>query len=162
MGKTTLGSAVSARLGIPFIDLDHAIVADAGMPVPRIFATEGEAGFRRRESKILQQVCNHPAIVACGGGTPCFNQNMEMMQNGTIVWLTAPLALLAQRIAAQPGTRPLFANGDIEETLAKLSEQRQPHYAKAHISFDASCLESQQQINDSVSRFINEIINQHI
>lgn len=159
VGKTTLGSAVSARLEIPFIDLDNAIADHAGMSVSQIFAVEGEEGFRARESRMLQRLCTQRAIVACGGGTPCFNDNMKLMQNGTIVWLTAPLSLLAQRIAAQPGTRPLFAEGDIAGTLSELSQRRQPHYAKAHLTFDASSLDSEQQIDQSVSRFINEVIS---
>ena len=159
VGKTTLGRAVSRRLGIPFIDLDEAIVADAGMSVPEIFAAEGEAGFRQRESRILSALCHERAIIACGGGTPCVPQNMQLMRRaGTTVWLCAPLQLLAQRIASQPGQRPMFCNTDIDSKLAELYDKRRQHYAKADVQFDASRLDSLPQIESSVSQFITQVL----
>lgn len=160
VGKTTLGRALSAHLSVPFIDLDEAIVADAGMTIPQIFAAEGESGFRRRESQLLRDICASPAIIACGGGTPCQPGNMELMNDtGTTVCLFAPISLLASRIASQPGTRPMFNNADIESKVRELANKRKPFYDAAQHRFDASLLESTQQIEATTQRFVCEILN---
>ena len=80
-GKTTLGRALEARLpGWRYIDLDEEIERGAGMSVPKIFALYGEKQFRRMERRALEGVLDRSrVIVGCGGGTPCFFDNMELM-----------------------------------------------------------------------------------
>ncbi len=80
-GKTTLGSAVAAELGVPFVDLDEWVERRAGCSVREIFATQGETAFRRMERAALREVASgdgRGAIVACGGGTPCQRGNMAL------------------------------------------------------------------------------------
>lgn len=113
-GKTTLGRRLASHYGRPFLDLDAVIVAAAGQDIPAIFEAEGEAGFRQREAAALREVAARPEplVVATGGGTPCFHQNMDVLRTtGFPVWLDVPLATLARRLAAgaQAHTRPLVA-----------------------------------------------------
>ncbi len=113
-GKTTLGQQLAAHYGRPFVDLDAAIVAAAGQDIPAIFAAEGEAGFRAREAAALAEVAGRaaPLVVATGGGTPCFGDNLARMRtSGFVLWLDGPLPELARRLAAagQAAARPLLA-----------------------------------------------------
>ena len=119
-GKTTLGQQLAAHYGRPFIDLDAAIVATAGQPIPAIFAAEGEAGFRAREAAALADLAELtgqanqalPLVVATGGGTPCFGDNLARMRaSGFVLWLDAPLPELARRLSGtrQAAARPLLA-----------------------------------------------------
>lgn len=158
VGKTTLGRALAERTGVTFVDLDEAVEADAGKSVAEIFATEGEAGFRARETAMLRRYADAAAVVACGGGTPCQPGNMELMNTtGTSVWLQAPDELLAARILQQPGQRPMFCCGEAEvlPRLQALAERRRPFYARAAHTFDASALDDVEGIRASVGRFLD-------
>ncbi len=114
-GKTTLGRQLAAYYGREFLDLDHRIVAEAGRNIPEIFASEGEEGFRRREAAALAAVASQPGpplVVATGGGTPCFFDNLAVLHgSGFVLWLDVPLRELRRRLARrnQAATRPLLA-----------------------------------------------------
>ena len=112
-GKTTLGRQLAAHYGCPFLDLDEAIVARAGREIPAIFQTQGEAYFRQLEADTLREVLARPGplVLATGGGTPCFHENMSRLAAaGRTVWLDVPLPLLAARLrAAGLASRPLLA-----------------------------------------------------
>ena len=113
-GKTTLGRRLAQLYGRQFLDLDAVIVATAGQDIPAIFAAEGEAGFRQREAAALREVAARPEalVVATGGGTPCFHDNMAvLLATGMVLWLDVALGTLARRLARsqQAGTRPLLA-----------------------------------------------------
>jgi shikimate kinase len=114
-GKTTLGRQLAAHYARGFLDLDQRIVAEAGQSIPEIFAAEGEEGFRRREAAALAAVAQHPGrplVVATGGGTPCFHNNLAVLHgSGFVLWLDVPLAELKRRLARrnQAATRPLLA-----------------------------------------------------
>ena len=91
-GKTTLGRAVAARTGIRFIDLDDYIEEREGCSIREIFASRGEDAFRAIERDALQEVSRMAdTLVACGGGTPCFGDNMDLLNRcGLTVYLDAP------------------------------------------------------------------------
>ena len=120
-GKSTLGKALAERLGADFVDLDERIVAEAGMSIPEIFKTRGEAAFRDLESKVLQEVVSGPKVVSLGGGTLLRDENRALCEeNGTIFCIDTPSdEELARRIGAAPGSRPL---GD-------KAKERASHYA---------------------------------
>src|SRR5205823_13604799 len=83
-GKTTVGRELADRTGRPFIDLDDEIAADAGRSIADIFADEGEAGFRERESRGLEHALRQDdAIIAAGGGTPSRGENWRGLRRGT-------------------------------------------------------------------------------
>lgn len=125
-GKTTLGPLVARALGCPFVDLDRAIEAEAGRPIPELFATEGEAGFRVREAAMLARLAAGPRqVVATGGGVVLDAANRALLRaTGIVVALDAPVEELARRVAGSG--RPLAA--DPGAFLARYQERR-PRYA---------------------------------
>lgn len=163
-GKTTLGRAMASRYGFGFIDLDAMVEEKAGCSVSEIFARSGEPGFRRLEAEALARVAataGPRTLVACGGGTPCFGDNMELMLDaGTVVWLDSPVARLIERIRLAGDSRPLLAGMTDEELLrhveANLAE-RSPFYSRAHLRFDSSRLDTADEIEESTSLFLSLI-----
>jgi shikimate kinase len=100
VGKSTVGKLLAARHGRSFIDLDQEIG-----DIPAIWAREGEAGFRRRESATLQKIIGREAVLALGGGTLVDPQNRALLEGWKVVVLMAPVPVLAPRVVG-PG-RPL-------------------------------------------------------
>jgi len=154
-GKTTLGQRLAAHYDRPFIDLDATIIATAGQPIPAIFAAEGEAGFRAREAAALADVAGRadqttPLVVATGGGTPCFGDNLARMRaSGFVLWLDAPLPELARRlgrarsIAARPLLADSMANSGSADVLAWLTQTlavRARFYAQADLRHPGGAL----------------------
>jgi len=141
-GKTTLGQALAARLGRAFVDVDARIEADAGQSIPALFAAEGEAGFRRRESDALHAVlAGTPAVIATGGGAVLDAGNRAAMRAaGTVVYLTVDPTTQLARLGGDTG-RPLLQTADPAGTLAALQAQREPLYREAaHLVFDPGTL----------------------
>lgn len=140
-GKSTLGRTVAKRLSFDFFDLDTLIVQQAGMSVPDIFARYGEAHFRETERAVLADTQSlHRAVIATGGGTPCFFDNMDWMNgHGTVVWLDISPAIIASRLTGNLNAsrqRPLFAGKsktEIIETLNEMYRKRKPFYQLAQI-----------------------------
>lgn len=166
-GKTTLGRALAASParggGEPpwrFFDLDEAVEQAYGHPVAEIFATAGEGRFRELEAAALHGLASLGAgtVVACGGGTPCFGDNMHfMLSHGTVVWLDAPVDVLVRRLLEAPaGQRPLVAGKSpdvLRRFVASSLTVREPFYRRAHLRFDASRLDTAEQIAQSLSCF---------
>jgi len=135
-GKTYQGTRLAKRLGVPFVDLDERIETHEGRTIPKIFEQQGEAAFRRLERRYLHELEHEaPCVVATGGGTPCFFDNMDWMNaHGITVFLKTPVPVLAARLRADPGVRPLLANvpeDQLENYIARLLEQRAPYYLMA-------------------------------
>lgn len=127
-GKTTVGAAVAARLGRPFVDTDALVEARAGRSVRAVFAEEGEAGFRDLEAEALADVLASPdpAVVATGGGAVLRADNRERLRGAFVVWLRAAPATLVARTAGADH-RPLL-DGDPAGALDRLAEARRPLY----------------------------------
>lgn len=168
-GKTTLGRAVCRVSRRRFIDLDVYIENRYRMSVSDIFARYGEDEFRRIERLMLHEVGEfEDVIVACGGGTPCFFDNMDYMNSaGTTVLLDCPRERLHARLCAGRRKRPLIANLSDDEIHTFLDEalaRRMPYYSRAHHTFSSGRLESEAEIADSVRSFlclIGETANQN-
>lgn len=161
-GKTTLGLALAQRLGCEFIDLDNVVEQTAGCSISHIFEQYGPAAFRRMESDALRTVATRCAVISLGGGTPCFGDNMDIaLAAGIVVKLDAPIDCLVRRLVEGAAKRPLMAGKTPDairtRALADLAA-RNPYYDRAHHTFDSSRLETQQQIDESVDRFIATII----
>lgn len=157
-GKSTMGRAVSALTGVPFIDLDNYIEQRFHLTVKEIFAQRGEDGFRDVERRMLQEVADfEDVIVACGGGTPCFFDNMEYMNtHGTTVFLNTPIDRLHSRLMRGRHKRPLIADKDDEELMTFIKEalaKRMDHYSKAQITFSSERLENKSEIANTAREF---------
>ena len=138
-GKSTAGRHLAQQLGYRFLDADSSLEQVAGRPIPEIFASEGEAGFRRLEAAVLNQIASwHSLVVATGGGVVTQPQNWGQLHQGVVIWLDAPEVLLLERLRADPTPRPLMEAPDPAARLAELLEQRRPLYAQAdlHIQQD--------------------------
>ena len=128
-GKSTLGRALAARLGLAFIDVDACIEASAGRDIPAIFASEGEAGFRERERCALAELlAGEGQLVATGGGAVLDAQNRQRIrERGFVVYLSAGIESQLKRLQ-RDRTRPLLQRADREQVLRELALQREPLY----------------------------------
>lgn len=137
-GKTTIGKQLAHRLGWPFIDLDQRIEDECGLSIADFFETHGEDAFRELEREVLRKVIQlpGPSIVATGGGTPCFFDNMlQMKASGWVIYLKTPVWLLSERLEKETEKRPLLREGNWKQKLGDLLEKREAWYEQAHIIF---------------------------
>jgi len=133
-GKSSAGRHLAERLGYRFLDADSSIEQVAGRSIPELFASEGEAGFRDLEAAVLNQIASwHSLVVATGGGVVTRLENWGQLQQGVVIWLDAPDALLLERLSADPTPRPLMQSADPAARLAELMTQRRPLYAQADL-----------------------------
>ena len=130
-GKTTVGRLLARQLGKNFIDSDEEILKRTGVTIQHIFDVEGEAGFRQRESGIVQELLQRNDIVlATGGGAVLDEHNRRMMrENGTVVYLKSGVHDLWQR-TRHDRSRPLLQTADPRAKLHELFEQRNPLYTE--------------------------------
>jgi shikimate kinase len=131
-GKSTVARLAAQNLGFAFADTDHLISDTAGCSIPDIFAREGEAGFRRRETEALRSLLGtERLVIATGGGIVTQPDNLPLLkQLGYVVWLNATPDTLHNR-TARSDDRPLLKQGDAAATLRKLYEERRPLYEAA-------------------------------
>ncbi len=125
-GKSTLGRELAEKLGYTFLDLDAVIEQQEGRTIGEIFATDGQEHFRKLERDALQSIIStyKQAVVATGGGTPCFFDNMMLMNAaGETVFLDLPEEVLAQRLSSSDlSTRPLLAGKTQTELISFLNK----------------------------------------
>jgi shikimate kinase len=125
-GKTTLGRGLATFYKVPFYDLDEEIVRREGRSIPAIFGKEGEAYFREVEAATLREVVNKHAklVLATGGGTPCFHQNIDvLLGTGLTLYLAVPVEELVRRLQRAATSRPLLAQlPDAQALEARLRE----------------------------------------
>ena len=156
-GKTTVGKALSKALDIPFYDLDWYIESRRRKTVAQLFAELGEEGFRKIEYNMLHEVAEfEDVIISCGGGTPCFFDNMDYLnQQGQVVWLKATPEVLYKHLLMGKGDRPLLRGKSPEELIDYITEhlsEREPFYAKARYTIDVSLMDDHEKINLTVDR----------
>lgn len=128
-GKTTVGKLLAKRLNKTFIDSDHEIERRTGVNIPLIFEVEGEAGFRARETAVIEELSGQKNIVlATGGGAVLSRQNRDnLSRNGTVIYLRARVEDLWQR-TRHDKNRPLLQTADPQARLQELFAQRDPLY----------------------------------
>ncbi|MBP5425155.1 MAG: shikimate kinase [Prevotella sp.] len=155
-GKTTVGRALAKELGLPFYDLDWYIESRMRKKVSQIFAEQGEEEFRRIERNMLHEVAEfEDVVISCGGGTPCFFDNMDYMNSQSqVVWLKATPEVLHKHLLMGKGDRPLLKGKTPDELIAFIREQlqqREPFYSQARYTLDVSLMDNYEKIAITVS-----------
>ncbi|GAB3728782.1 shikimate kinase [Luteimonas pelagia] len=143
-GKSSIGRLLADRFRVPFVDLDRAIEALAGVSIAQIFEREGETGFRERERTELARVlAGERQVVATGGGSVLDARNRERLRSrACVAWLRVPLHEQLRRVAGDR-ERPLLATGDPATVLQLLAAERDPLYADvADLRFDTGGLDA--------------------
>ena len=159
-GKTTVGKALAKELGVMFYDLDWYIESRMRKTVKQIFDEMGEEGFRHIEHNMLHEVAEFEnVVVSCGGGTPCFFDNMDYMnQAGETIYLKASPETLHAHLKMGKGVRPLLLNKTPEEVDVFIREQlkqREPFYEKAKHIIDVNVMDNFDKINNTVQQIRN-------
>ena len=166
-GKSFYAKGLSEHLDVPFVDLDQFIEEQQAISISKIFEKMGESAFRTLESLALQQVYKDLlsrttekqdkngilGIISCGGGTPCFNQNMEWMnKHGLTIWINPAEAIIWERLIKERQTRPLVANlteDELRDFIHQKLIERKPYYEKAQSVIT--------QPDVTISEFVNTI-----
>lgn len=161
-GKTTVGKELSKDIGIPFYDLDWYIESRMRKTVAQIFADKGEEGFRKVERNMLHEVAEfEDVIISCGGGTPCFFDNMDYLnEQGDTIYLKAAPEVLYKHLLMGKVERPLLKNKTPDELIAFIREQlemRESFYSKAKYTLDVSLMNNYEKIKISVQK-IKELL----
>lgn len=145
-GKSTQGKKLAAKLRLPFYDIDKMIEEVEGKSVSEIFAEKGEWYFRDLEADVLRSTIMFPdAVIACGGGTPCFYDNIQWInKRGISIYLQVPAEMIFQRIKDKKAKRPLIAHMTDDELRAFIiqkSSEREYYYKKATYTFNMANME---------------------
>lgn len=136
-GKSTTGKKIAKKLSYDFIDLDHYIEAQEKMTISEIFEKYGEATFRQMETDTLKTLMNYNgnAILSLGGGTPCFNDNMQIIkEKSKSFYLDFPAKVLFDRLQQGKHKRPLIASLNDDELMQFINnkiEERRSFYEQA-------------------------------
>lgn len=135
-GKSTLGRKLAKYLNLQFVDMDHYIEERNCKSVPQIFADDGEAEFRKKERKALEELSEFTDIViATGGGAPCFFDNMDWMnKTGQTIYMNISPEILASRLLKSKTERPLIKGKSREELVRFIDEtldKRKAFYTQA-------------------------------
>lgn len=157
-GKSATGQSLARRLGYRFLDTDALIEQAAGVSIPELFATQGEAAFRQLETQVLGEVAAYTRVVtATGGGIVLNDKNWSYLHHGIVIWLDAPLEVLRQRLAGDQ-QRPLLQGPEGLTKLQHLLEQRRSRYELADIQVAIT----PQDTVDAVSDRLLELLRQTV
>ena len=161
-GKTTVGHQLAASLGLPFYDLDWYIQMRFHRTVEQLFQERGEEGFREIERNMLHEVAEFEnVVISCGGGTPCFFDNMEYLNsNAETVYLKAEPEVLALHLKMGKVVRPLIKGKTDDELLCFIREsleKQKKYYLQAKHVFDVSLLDNYDKIETSVALLRKEL-----
>ena len=139
-GKSVVGRLLAKRLKRAFLDLDEKIARDARQSIAQVFATEGEAGFRLRESKTVEWASHlNSHVIATGGGVMLDPANVRLLkESGKLICLTARPEAILKRIFASLPSRPLLTGSSPRERIEELLRLRAPFYAQADVAIDTS------------------------
>ena len=161
-GKTTFGRALAKELNFVFIDLDQLIESECGKRIAEIFEEEGEGRFRELETLYLGKVLDgiEGFILSTGGGTPCFNDNMDLINEKAIsVYLEVSLEEILKRLSSDKiGKRPMFAGLGEGEAILKLKSllaARESYYLQSKIKLSGDDISTEQLMSELMAFFRN-------
>jgi len=152
VGKTTIGKQIAALNKVVFIDTDSQIEKETSKSIKEIFETDGEIAFRKLETDTIRSI-DRKAIIACGGGLPIHNNNIEYLKHkGTVIYLKASTETLIKRLEKNKNKRPLISNLTNEkrlEFIRKILEEREKTYKQADYTIETD--------NKTVKEVLREI-----
>lgn len=164
VGKTTVGKVLSKKLGYQFIDLDNYIENRFRKTIQEIFDVKGEDKFRGIEREMLSEVATfEKVVIATGGGTPCFYDNIDVMnKQGITIYIKASVEQLVSRLLASKNVRPIIKGKSPEElkdfVKTHLAE-REPFYAKADLIYLTDRLVTDNHVIITVDRITDILEN---
>jgi len=141
-GKTHWGRLISQKMSLPFFDLDEQVVNAESKTIPEIFEFDGEEYFRVKEKEVLHIITeSHDSFVmACGGGSPCYFNNIEYMnKSGLTVWINTPAAVLYERLLKEKENRPLLkelGNDQLRGFIHKKFSDRKIYYEQCQVTVE--------------------------
>jgi len=154
-GKSAIGNELSKLLNIDFIDLDGYIATQEASEIAAIFEEKGELYFRKKEKEALEQLLNSNRnfILATGGGTPCYYNNMKLIsKKSSSFFINTPLNILAERLTKGKSKRPLIKHlndDDLTKFIAKHLFERNQFYQKANYT-----ITNNTTVNDAIKEII--------
>ena len=161
-GKTTIGRQLAMALGLQFYDLDWYIEMRYHKKVSEIFAEEGEEHFRDLERRMLHEVAEfEDVVISCGGGTPCFSDNMQYMnQQAETVYLKLEPEVLCMHLKMGRTVRPLILGKSEDELLQYIKDSltaREPFYSQAKHTLDVSLMDNYEKIAITIDLLRKEL-----
>ena len=161
-GKATIGKALAHEMGVDFFDLDWYIEDRFHKKIPVIFAEQGESAFRDIERKMLNEVGEFEnVVISCGGGTPCFFDNIDFMNShGEVVYLRAKPSVLKEHLLMGKSQRPLIQGKSPDELIQYIEESlehRKPFYEKAKHCLDIEVIHTKEEISDYVHKIMDMV-----
>lgn len=155
-GKSYWGKLLADALKLPYYDLDEVIAKEEGKSVAAIFASKGEGFFRQKEKEKLRELsAREQFIISCGGGTPCFNDNMNLMNEaGLTVWLNPPVEAMVERLQRKKHKRPLIRDlddGELRAFVEKKLAERRPFYEQSGLVIDT--------VDETVDTFVKKLLH---
>jgi shikimate kinase len=159
VGKSTLGKALSERLGYGFVDMDEVIEERAGMKIKEIFAAEGEEGFRALEKTVAKELADEDRhVIACGGGAILDPENAEALRKSSVlVLLTASIDEILERTQGSD-ERPLLNVEDARVEAEALLRKRMPRYLEAADLVIDTTDASPAQLADEITAALEECL----
>ena len=152
VGKTTIGKQIAALNKVVFIDTDSQIEKETSKSIKEIFETDGEIAFRKLETDTIRSI-DRKAIIACGGGLPAHNNNIEYLKHkGTVIYLKASTETLIKRLEKNKNKRPLISkltNDKLLEFIRKILKEREETYKQADYTIETD--------NKTVKEVLREI-----
>ena len=142
-GKTTVGKKLASTLGYLFMDMDKVIEEESGMPVIRIFDEKGEDEFRRMEHDLILRIIQmEDTVISTGGGVPCFDNNLELInKHGISIYLKMKPEDLLKRLKGSKYERPLIRDlspKELDQYIRDKLKERESHYLKSKYVIDGS------------------------
>ncbi len=157
-GKTTLGRKIADKIGWDFVDLDNYIEQKEGSSISSIFKEKGEHYFRKVESSYLKNLVKYEShVISCGGGTPCFDENMEIITSqGASLYIKLSPTDLFERLKLEKNKRPLIADMSDLEMITFIKEkliERKIFYERAKFTFNSN-MESEEKLIKRLNDFL--------
>ncbi|EKB49534.1 shikimate kinase [Cecembia lonarensis] len=159
-GKTTFGKLLAKQLNFAFLDLDQVIEQESGLSIGQIFEQDGEGRFRDLESFYLKKVLDgiEGFVLSTGGGTPCFNENMDLInEKGVSVYLDVSLEEIMRRLGNDTlGKRPMFSGlgqGEATLKLKSLLAERENYYLQSKIKLSGDDISTEHLLSELMGFF---------